>query len=180
MYIENRVINTKPHRNECLKTPKLWFGHGVVVMVVLATAVKPVIAFSGSITSFPNIRNLHHTQRQFNNIHSVKTSKPADKYSNPHQYSIQMHMSGMESDLESGKEEEIEVTSLKENEEFQAAVTEVKVAAKNVTDSTVALTNTIVRKGPNIIGILLQALVSNELRCARYRFSRFPILLHLL
>jgi len=180
MYIENRVINTKTHRNECLKPPKLGFGHGIVAMFVLATAVKPVIAFSGSITSFPNIRNLRQIQRQFINIHSLKASEPTDKYSNPRQSSMKMHMSGVESDLESGKEEEIEVASLKENEEFQAAVSEVKVAAKNVTDSTVALTNTIVRKGPNIIGILLQALVSNELRCARSRFSRFLILLHLL
>jgi hypothetical protein len=78
---------------------------------------------------------------------------------------MKLHMSEVESDRESGdEEEEFEVPSLKENEEFQAAVTEVKVAAKNVTDSTVALTNTIVKKGPNILGILLRALVSNELR----------------
>jgi hypothetical protein len=94
---------------------------------------------------------------------------------------MKLHMSEVEPDRESGdKEEEFEVPSLKENEEFQAAVTEVKVAAKNVTDSTVALTNTIVKKGPNILGILLRALVSNELRCVPFRFYRFFIVLHLL
>lgn len=165
MYIDNRIIRTNLQRNERFNTPKPRFKYSILAMILLAALFKPTAAFSGSITSFPSIQTLPQIQRHSNNIHSMKISKTFEKYHDTRHYNFKLHMSEVKSDRESGEEEEFEVTSLKENEEFQAAVTEVKVAAKNVTDSTVALTNTIVKKGPNIIGILLQALVSNELRC---------------
>jgi hypothetical protein len=54
--------------------------------------------------------------------------------------------------------------SLKEDEEFKAAVKDVKDAAKNVTSSAIGLTTTIASKGPGILVRLLFAIVSVELR----------------
>ena len=54
--------------------------------------------------------------------------------------------------------------SLREDKEFKAAVEEVKDAAKNVTSSAIGLTTTIATKGPGILGRLLAAIVSIELR----------------
>lgn len=54
--------------------------------------------------------------------------------------------------------------SLKEDEEFIEAVKEVKDAAINVTESSVKLVTTAVTKGPGIIGRLVSAVASKELR----------------
>ncbi len=65
---------------------------------------------------------------------------------------------------ETGEDSEGEFKSLKEDEEFIAAVEEVKDAAKNVTASTVNLTSKIVTKGPGIIGRLLGCQITTGLR----------------
>lgn len=65
---------------------------------------------------------------------------------------------------EEEEEEEIEHIPLKEDEDFKSAVTEVKEAALNVTESSVKLTSTIVTKGPGIIGRLLMTVLSKEFR----------------
>mmetsp|Transcript_5087 Transcript_5087/g.7165 ORF Transcript_5087/g.7165 Transcript_5087/m.7165 type:complete len:668 (+) Transcript_5087:227-2230(+) len=53
---------------------------------------------------------------------------------------------------------------LKEDEDFKAAVEEVKGAAKNVTLSTVNLTSTIVTNGPSILGRLIGCIATKGLR----------------
>ncbi len=65
---------------------------------------------------------------------------------------------------ETEEDSEDEFKSLKEDEEFIAAVEEVRDAAKNVTASTVNLTSKIVTKGPGIIGRLLGCQITKGLR----------------
>ena len=61
-------------------------------------------------------------------------------------------------------EEADDPVPLKEDEEFIEAVKEVKDAAINVTESSVKLVTTAVTKGPGIIGRLVSAVASKELR----------------
>lgn len=65
-------------------------------------------------------------------------------------------------------EEAADPVPLKEDEEFIEAVKEVKDAAINVTESSVKLVTTAVTKGPGIIGRLVSAVASKELRYVPY------------
>lgn len=71
-----------------------------------------------------------------------------------------------EEEEEEEREEDIEngVVPLKDDEEFIAAVKEVKEAAKNVTASSVQLTSAIVSNVPGIFWRLFTSLVSKEIR----------------
>ncbi len=60
--------------------------------------------------------------------------------------------------------DETDVVPLKDDEEFQAAVNEVKEAAKNITTSSVQFTSAIVTKGPGIFWRMFTALVTKEIR----------------
>ncbi len=71
-----------------------------------------------------------------------------------------------ENDINTSDSEASNPIPLKEDEEFIAAVNEVKEAAKNVTSSSVQLTSAIVSKGPGIFWRLFTTLVSKEMRCA--------------
>lgn len=57
------------------------------------------------------------------------------------------------------------IVPLKDDEEFIAAVNEVKEAAKNITTSSVQFTSAIVTKGPGIFWRLFTTLVEKEIRC---------------
>ena len=74
-----------------------------------------------------------------------------------------MYMSSSTAD-ENDVEDSVDHVPLKEDEDFIAAVSEVKQAAKNVTASSVQLTSAIVKKGPGIFWRLFTTLVSKELR----------------
>lgn len=69
-----------------------------------------------------------------------------------------------DNNLEQSQSDDVDHVPLREDEEFIAAVSEVKQAAKNVTASSVQFTSAIVKKGPGIFWRSFTALVRKEIR----------------
>lgn len=176
MCFQNNSMKAYSFRNDCIIRERIVYRYRIAYLLLLIAFIDRASAFSVFLSKTSHLRNQYSAHSNYNTI--AVLNNPTTNFAHIHRFRSDTKLKSFTSESTEGttdEDNEFEAPSLKENEEFIAAVTEVKAAAKNVTESTVALTSTIVKKGPDIIGMLLSALLSKELRYVCGRFTRFPI-----